>query len=39
VRVGELWNMVPGRIKRAGTAAGFKRAYAKLRNEMINNCD
>jgi hypothetical protein len=39
VRAGEPWNMVPGSIKRAATAAGFKRAYAKFRDEMINNSD
>jgi hypothetical protein len=39
VRAGEPWNMVPGSIKRAVTAAGFKRAYAKFRDGMINNSD
>jgi hypothetical protein len=39
VRAGEPWNMVPGSIKRAGTAAGFKKAYAKFRDKMINNSD
>jgi hypothetical protein len=35
VRAGELWNAVPPDIKRARTAAAFKRAYAKLRDGMI----
>jgi hypothetical protein len=35
VRAGEPWNAVPAYIKRAATAAGFKRAYAKFRAAMI----
>jgi hypothetical protein len=35
VRAGEPWNMVPGEIKRAVTANGFKRAYAAFRDEMF----
>jgi hypothetical protein len=35
VRAGEQWNNVPAGIKRARTAAGFKRAYARYRDEMI----
>jgi hypothetical protein len=35
VRAGDPWNMVPGEIKRAATAAGFKRAYAVHRAGMI----
>jgi hypothetical protein len=35
VRAGDLWDQVPASIKRARTAASFKRAYAKHREEMI----
>jgi hypothetical protein len=35
VRVGDPWNMVPGEIKRARTAASFKKLYAKHRDGMI----
>jgi hypothetical protein len=35
VRAGEPWNEVPGCIKRARTAAAFKRAYVLHRKEMI----
>jgi hypothetical protein len=35
VRAGDHWNQVPPGIKRARTAAGFKRAYAKRREAMI----
>jgi Reverse transcriptase (RNA-dependent DNA polymerase)/Endonuclease-reverse transcriptase len=37
VRAGEPWNAVPAHIKRSGTAAGFKRAYANHREAMILN--
>jgi hypothetical protein len=33
------WNNVPADIKRARTAAGFKRAYARHREAMILNND
>jgi hypothetical protein len=39
VPAGEPWNMVPSGIKRARTAASFKRAYAKYRNAMIQIID
>jgi hypothetical protein len=35
VRARDPWNMVPGEIKRAGTAANFKKLYAKRRDGMI----
>jgi hypothetical protein len=35
VCAGDPWNMVPSEIKRAGSAAGFKRAYAAHRAGMI----
>jgi hypothetical protein len=35
VRAGEPWNLVPSEIKRARTAAGFKKAYANFRDAMI----
>jgi hypothetical protein len=35
VRAGERWNAVPADIKRARTAAIFKRSYAKHREAMI----
>jgi hypothetical protein len=35
VRACEPWNRIPGEIKRARTAASFKRSYAKFRDEMI----
>jgi hypothetical protein len=37
VRAAEQWNGVPAPIKRARTAAAFKRAYATHRDEMILN--
>jgi Reverse transcriptase (RNA-dependent DNA polymerase) len=37
VRVGEQWNAIPAGVKRARNAHIFKRDYAKLRNEMIQN--
>jgi hypothetical protein len=39
VRACEPWNNVPADIKRARSAAGFKRAYAKHREAMILNND
>jgi hypothetical protein len=35
VRTCDPWNRIPGEIKRARTAASFKRTYAKYRDEMI----
>jgi hypothetical protein len=35
VRACNPWNRIPGEIRRARTAAAFKRAYAKYRDEMI----
>jgi hypothetical protein len=34
-RACDPWNRVPGEIKRARTAAIFKRMYARYRDEMI----
>jgi hypothetical protein len=34
---GDGFNAIPAHIKRAGTVDIFKKAYAKLRNEMIDN--
>jgi ribonucleases P/MRP protein subunit RPP40 len=37
VRAGEPWNAVPATIKRAKTAAAFKKQYAMHRDRMIFN--
>ena len=36
-RVVDAWNLVPGDIKRAKTVNGFKNAYKKHRETMVEN--